>query len=198
MTKGPYVRRWIIGCVVLLGSVLAAAKADAKPPKYYFRVLGALEAEGVDSHIADEAKALFVEELRRRPEVLLDWPDIPTDPAKLQKALAKRHLRALEVTLKILEVSTSITPAPKGKQYRVLERGIRMSIFGDSFPERSLALGGDGESTMRQEIGNHAAIDVEARALLLDAARSATAQAIDATITKLDLANASRRKRRVP
>ncbi len=180
---------------MLLALVGGGANALAKPPKYYFRVLGALEAAGVDSHIADEAKTLFIEELRRRPEVVLDWPDAPTEPEAFKKALAKRHLRAFEVTLKILEVTTGLTAPPPGKQYRVLERGIRMQVFGDTVPEHSLAMGGDGESTMRQEIGNQAALDVEGRSLLLDAARSATAQAIDATITKLELAETTAKKR---
>jgi hypothetical protein len=80
--------------------------------------------------------------------------------------------------------------APKpGKQYRVLSRGIRLSVFGNTLPDKVLAIGGDGESSVAAEVGKQADIDREAGKLMEEATKEAVRQAVEMTLNKLDLAD---------
>ena len=48
-------------------------------------------------------------------------------------------------------------------------RGIKLSVFGDSIPDKVLSLGGDGESQVATEVGANANLDKEGKPLLVDA-----------------------------
>jgi hypothetical protein len=169
------------------------AFAHDKPPRYFVKVRNVIEAPGVTSDFVDEAKVLLIEELKRHPSVTLDWPaDLATlaeQPDELVAALRKRKLRAFEVTLKIMDVKRALDPPPAGKQYRVLTRGIKLSVFGDTLPDKVLAIGGDGESQVAAEVGKQANIDKEGRSLLGEATKVAVGQAVEMTLNKLDLAD---------
>jgi hypothetical protein len=180
-----------------------ARPAPAHGPRYIVVVRGIEEVAGVKSQITDEAREMFIAELKKHPEFTLDWPsDLPppSDPDALIAALRQRKLRAFEVTLRILEVSRTLDPPPAGKQYQVLGRGIRLSVFGDTIPEKVMAIGGDGESRIASEVSRRAGeteTDKEGKALLLDAAKMAITQAVDMTVSKLALAAKPEQKRKL-
>jgi hypothetical protein len=156
--------------------------------KFYVVVRGVDEAEGVHSGIKDEALKLFTEELKKHPELTLEAPPgLPTDPEAFQAALKAKKMQALEVTLRILSITQTVNPPPPGKQYRVLVRGIKLSVFGDTLPEKVLAIGGDGDAQIGVEIGANANVEKEGKPALLDAAREAVKQAVDMTVTKLKI-----------
>ena len=163
------------------------------PSRYFVKVRNVIEAPGVTSGYVDEAKQLLIEELKRHPAVTLDWPadlaSLAEQPDNLVAALRKRKLRAFEVTLKIMDVKRGIDPPPPGKQYRVLTRGIKLSVFGDTLPDKVLAIGGDGESQVAAEVGKQADLDKEGKALLGEATKVAVGQAVEMTLNKLDLAD---------
>ena len=58
-------------------------------------------------------------------------------------------------------------------------------MFGDSLPDKVLAIGGDGESQVAAEIGANANLDKEGKPLLVDACKEAVKQAVDMTVAKL-------------
>ncbi len=186
-------RLWLsalVSMVCVAICVFVCTQAQAKPPRYFVRVRNVIEAPGVTSGFVDEANALFTEELKKHDAFTLEWPaDLPSDPDALVTALRKRKLRAFEVSLKILDVKRALDPPPAGKQYRVLERGIKLSVFGDTLPDKVLAIGGDGESSVAAEVGKNADIDKEGKALMSEATKVAVAQAVEMTLTKLDLAD---------
>jgi hypothetical protein len=162
------------------------ATPAAAAPRYFVVVRGVDEALGVKSGIADEARQLFIAELKKHPELTLEAPPgLPDDPAAMAAALKQRGLHAYEMTLKLLSVGQQLRPPPPGKQYRVLERKIQLSVFGDTLPEKKLAIGGDGESEIAAEIGPSADLDKEGQKLLVECAKVAVAQAVDMTIAKL-------------
>ncbi len=170
--------------------------ADAK---YFVVVRGVTEADGVKSGIVDEAKELFVAEIKRHKELTLDPPEgLPSEPAAMSAELKKRKLRAFEMTLKILQVDRALKPPPAGKQYQVLERGIRLSVFGDTLPEKVMAIGGDGDSLINAEIGKQQDVESEAKKLLIEATKEAVKQAVDMTVTKLNLAGKPEKKKPKP
>ncbi len=180
-------------------AVLARATATpalAAPTRFYVVVRGVEDAEGVHSGIKDEALALFKEELGKHPELTLTAPPgLPSsdDPEALKAALKQKHVKALELTLRILSVTQAINPPPPGKQYRVLVRGVKLSVFGDSLPDKVLAIGGDGESQVGAEIGANANVDKEGKPLLVDATKEAMKQAVDMTVQKLKMGDKTKK-----
>jgi hypothetical protein len=164
--------------------------AHEKTGRYFVRVRNVIEAPGVSSGFVDEAKQLFIEELKKHPAITLDWPaDLPEEQVALVKELRKRKLRAFEVSLKIQDAQKSIDPPPPGKQYRILTRGIKLSVFGDTLPDKVLAIGGDGESRVQTEIGKQADVDKEGKSLMTDCTKEAVRQAVEMTLNKLDLSD---------
>jgi hypothetical protein len=173
--------------LILLSSVIGAA-APARAAKYYVVVRGVDEAEGVNSGIRDEALKLFSAELGRHPELTLEAPPgLPTEPEALKAALKAKKLKALEVTLRILSVTQELNPPPPGKRFRVLVRGIKLAVFGDTLPDKVLAIGGDGDAQVGVEIGAETNADKEGKPALLDATKEAVKQAVDMTVAKLKM-----------
>lgn len=179
---------------LILFAAFSCAASPARAAKYYVVVRGVDEAEGVQSGIRNEALKLFTDELRRRPELTLDAPPgLPSDPEALKAALKAKKMKALEVTLRILGVTQAINPPPAGKQFRVLVRGIKLSVFGDTLPDKVLAIGGDGDAQVGVEIGAHANVEQEGKPALLDATKEAVKQAVDMTVTKLRMGDKTTR-----
>jgi hypothetical protein len=177
--------------VVALLVISGAASAHERAARYFVKVRNVIEAPGVQSGFVDQAKNLLVDELKKHDAFTLEWPaDLPADDDEaLITALRKRKLRAFEVTLKILDVKRGLDAPPPGKQYRVLKRGIKLSIFGNTLPDKVLAIGGDGESQVATEVGKQADIDKEGTALMAEATKEAIRQAVEMTLNKLDLAD---------
>jgi hypothetical protein len=173
---------------LFLVALAQPARADATG-KYYVVVRGVEEAEHAKSGMVDELKKLFVDEIKRHPEFTLEAPPgLPTDPEAMSNELKKRKLRAFELTLKVLDVVREEKPPAPGKQYKTLVRGIKLSVFGDTLPEKVMAIGGDGESQVASELGAHEDVEKEGKSLLVDASKEAIKQAVDMTVTKLNLA----------
>ena len=173
--------------LALLALPQVAAADDSS--KYYEEVRGVTEADGVSSGITDELKKLFEAELARHKEFTLERPaGLPTEPEAMVAELKKRKLKAFQLVLKVLAVTRKVEPPPPGKQYQVLTRGIKLSVLGDTIPEKIMAIGGDGEAQIGAEVGKQQDLEVEGKKLLAEAAKDALKQAVDMTVTKLALA----------
>jgi hypothetical protein len=182
--------------LILLAALCTASPAFAT--KFYVVVRGVEDASGAAAGIKDEALAVFKAELASRPELTTVAPaGLPpaSDPEALHDALIKRNIKALELTLRIMAVTQDVKPPAPGKQYRQLVRGIKLSVFGDSIPEKVLSLGGDGEGTVATEVGANANLEKEGKPLLVDATKEAVKQAVDMTVAKLKLGD---KKQKVP
>ncbi|HXU71629.1 MAG TPA: hypothetical protein VN947_19985 [Polyangia bacterium] len=185
-------RRLILALALLTASPAFAAT------RFYVVVRGVEDANGVKSGIKDEALSAFKAELAKRPELTTVAPaGLPSadDPEALHDALVKRGIKALELTLRIMSVTQEVKPPAEGKQYRQLVRGIKLSVFGDSIPDKVLSLGGDGESMVASEVGANANLDKEGKPLLVDACKEAVKQAVDMTVAKLQMGD---KKQKLP
>ncbi|MDB4965719.1 MAG: hypothetical protein JWN44_1408 [Myxococcales bacterium] len=170
--------------------VLLATAPSVFAAKFYVVVRGVEDADGVKSGIKEEALRVFKDELGRRPELTLTPPPgLPAgdDPTALKAALKAKGLKALELTLRILSVKQELAPPPAGKKFRVLSRSIKLSVFGDTLPDKVLAIGGDGESQVAAEINANANLEAEGKPLLVDATKEAVKQAVDMTVAKLQV-----------
>jgi hypothetical protein len=180
-----------LGLLLALG---APNTALAAPPhqKFFVVVHGVEDAPGVSSGVLSEAKQLFVAALRSHPEITLEPPFALPSPAAgpeaLKAALRAHHLTAYEVTLRVLGVTRELNPPLPGKQFKVLTRGIRLAVFGDTLPEKVLAIGGEGDAQIGAEVGRTDDLPKQGKELLVEATQDAVKQAVDMTVTKLDLA----------
>jgi hypothetical protein len=185
---------------VLVTFAAVTLPRPAHAAKYYVVVRGVDEAEGVHSGIATEAHQLFIDELKKHPELTLEPPPgLPAEGEALKSALKAKNMRALEVTLRILGVRQAVKPPAPGKIYRLLTRGIKLSVFGDTLPDKVIAIGGDGDAEVGAEIGAHADEEKEGKPLLVDATKEAIKQAVDMTVAKLkmnDRAGAPKKKKK--
>ncbi|MEO6951436.1 MAG: hypothetical protein ABI321_06465 [Polyangia bacterium] len=173
------------------------ARASVKTPelrheRFFVVIEGVEEADGVKSGLVPELKRLFAEEIARHPELVLGLPDVTADPATEPQAfkdsLHKNGInRALDMSLRVLEVTSGLEPPPAGKPFRVVKRGIHLAVFGTTLPEKIMAIGGDGDANVAAEIRKTEDDAVEGKKLMMEAATSAIKQAVDMTVTKLEL-----------
>jgi hypothetical protein len=143
-----------------------------------------LEAEGLVTGLKDKVKPLLVEELRKYPEFVLELPDAPQDPAALTSYLKKKGLKGYEVNIRLTKLKQSVTAKP-GERFKTLSVTIAASIFGTSFPEKSFAIGGDGESTVELSVRTETPKDIEAARN--DALKDAIQQAVAKTLRSLEI-----------
>ena len=161
--------------------------ANGAEPRYYITIrdVQGPPGTGKDDPSVQAARKLFQEELGRHKEITLDGAGLPAGGAPLLLELKRRHLKGYQLTLRLLSVTRSLNPPPKGKQYRVLERGVRLTVVGTTIPDDQLAVGGDGESTVQADVGAQVS-EKKAEEMLGDALRDAISQAVQQTIRKLD------------
>lgn len=203
------VRTWIrvgqtVSCLVVAactvtcwatGGWVKGAQAEAVKQRYFVVVRGVDEAETVKSGMVDEARKIFTAELARHPELTLSSPPgtkldaaaAVSDLDAYKAALRANKLKALELTLRILEVTRGLEPPPAGKPFRVLKRGVRLAVFGTTLPDKVMAIGGDGDSTIAAEIRKTENEEEEGKKLLAEAMKAAVTQAVDLTVAKLKL-----------
>jgi hypothetical protein len=173
--------------LMLLWLLPFAASAELPAPRYYITIrdVQGPPGTGKDDAAVGLARKLFQEELGRQKAITLDGAGLPAGGAPLGLELKRRHLKGYQLTLRLLSVTRSLNPPPQGKQYRVLERGVRLNVIGTTLPDDQLAVGGDGESTVQADVGAQVS-ERKAEELLGDALRDAIAQAVQQAIRKLD------------
>lgn len=138
----------------------------------------------LDDKAAMMARDFLREALAKRPEVTLELSAPLDNPEAVKAEVKRRNLRAYELTLRVLRQERSVKPPPPGKTFRLLEQNIRLSLVGVTFPEKLLALGGDGESTVQIEVGNPIN-DRQESEVLTEALKDAIEQAVKQGMAKL-------------
>jgi hypothetical protein len=164
---------------LLILTLLGLSTPALAETKHYLVIRGVDEAPGVKSNITAELRTLFEAELKKRPEFV-----VVTNAAEVPPQSAKKT-PPVEVSLRVLAAGGEVKPPAPGKQFRVLERHIQLSVFGNTLPDKKLAIGGDGDATLQAEIGKQDDVDKEGKALMLDCAKEAIVQAVNMTATKL-------------
>jgi hypothetical protein len=163
--------------------------ADAKNKERYFVVVQGVElAPGVPAPLAEKAKAHLLKDLAGRPEFVTALPKGAPDPAadatKFKKFLLKKKIRAFSILVKLTKYEQTLEPAKEGKTGQVLKVHIDLSLLGSGLPDATMALAGDGSSTVGLEIGNKVRPRDEEVATE-DTLRGATASAVDDAVRKL-------------
>ena len=190
---------WACAGTLAFGVAHAAPAVKAARPlhglrheRFFVVIHGVEEADGIKSGLVSELKRLFAEEIARHPELVLGLPDVTadplTEPQEFKDSLHRNGInRALDMSLRVLEVTGALEPPPEGKPFRVLKRGIRLAVVGTTLPEKLMAIGGDGDANIAAEIRKSEDDVVEGKKLMMEAATTAIKQAVDMTVAKLEL-----------
>lgn len=184
-----------LGLLRLTEPFLQDAEAAAAGPRYFIRLRTVETAAGIKpTGVSNEAlkamaKENLLEALGKRPEVVLKLEGVPDDaPAqRFGEEIKRRKLKGYEVTLNIIKLDRQVLPPPQGRKFRLLEQSIKLSLVGTLYPgEPTLAIGGDGESTVQIEVGVQISESQE-KDVLADVLKDATQQAVTQALRKLEI-----------
>lgn len=162
----------------LLVSGLLARDASAKKETYIFLLadveLGKSVPKEVDAQVTTRLTAAIEAHPDLDPTVPKGAPDPDTSPAKFKSYLKLKKRRAYKMNVKISEYSQTVEEAPSkpGSQYLTVRVSLR--LFAETYPDRGLAIHGDGSATVKLEIGKtvRQADRIEANSSALDQACS--------------------------
>ena len=171
--------------LILALGLAAPVVAAPKKPKYFVTFRETLEAPGLVTGVKDKVKPLLLEELRKYPEFVLDLPDAPQEPEALKAYFKKHKLKGYEINIRLTKLVQKVIPPKPGERFKTLAITIAATIFGTSFPDKSFAVGGDGESTVEFHVRQESQRDVDVAKN--DALKDAIQQAVVKTLRQLEV-----------
>jgi hypothetical protein len=145
--------------VLALGAIVLAApvaSSGAWADKIHVALAGVDIPADVPGDVADRAKQVLGDTLAKRPEFILTLdgaPDPDKDPAAYRDYLKKNNLRSYSVTAKIAQYTRTVDADPKIAGGQRLKIHVELSLVGASIPDKLLALGGSGASTIIEQVG---------------------------------------------
>jgi hypothetical protein len=175
--------------VLAAGLAVAPAGAAAKSKETYIFLVWKV---GLENKTPKELSEMVATRLRAaidahkdiEPAVPQGAPDPEKEAEKFKAYLKARNMRAFRMNVQVTQYSQTVEAAAgkPGTQYLTVR--ITLRLFAESFPQRGLALTGDGSATVKLEIGKtaSAADKKEANSSALD---QAVATAIEQVLVKL-------------
>lgn len=149
--------------LVLVAAVLLfAPRADAAPKKkYHFELTKVLikpEVKEADGKVAQpRVEAVFKKALAEHPQLVADLegaPDPNTNAAAYRKFLTKKGVSgAYLVTVEITSASEELVPLEDKKNAQRLVVQVGIHVLGETIPGRTMGFTGDGQATVKQEVG---------------------------------------------
>ncbi len=148
----------IIAVAVLFGSVATGAPAKKK---YHFELTAVLAKPEVKPEVAKSAtprvEAQIAKAFSSHPQLvgtLEGAPDPKTSADAYRKYLVKSGISgSYLVTVEITEATEELVPMEgKGNSQR-LNIHIALHMLGEHIPDKTIAFTGDGQATIKQEVG---------------------------------------------
>ena len=147
--------------LILLCLLAAVAQAGPKK-KYHFELTKVLAKEKVNPEVLKAAQPRVEAQIQKAfttdPQLVPDLPGAPdpeTDHGEpYRRFLAKKGVAgAYKVTVEITDATQELQPmdAKPGSQRLVVHIGIH--VLGETIPGRTMGFTGDGQATVKQEIG---------------------------------------------
>ena len=166
----------------LLGLLSAAPDADAAPKKKYSFALVKVAQPRIEGQI----KAGFAGNARL---VMLDAtaPDPATKKDAFKAHLTKKGITggAFKVTVEITEASEEVEPMPDKPNSQRLVVRVGLHMLGEKNPENTMGFAGDGNSTIKIEVGKKIR-DRDREYAWDEVAKDAVAKAIEKSLVQLD------------
>ena len=185
-----------IAAITVLGALLAAGDADAKPKakKYHFQLAEVSAADAVPAasraEIVQAVQVQVEKALANHPQLvaaLTGAPDPNIDPAGFKKYLSKKKINgAYRVNVEVTELGEETEPVDgKPGDLRLVVR-LSLRMFSETIPERKMGFAGDGSATIKSEVGKK--LRPRDRQFALESASEmAVADALSTSLAKLAL-----------
>jgi hypothetical protein len=147
-------------CAVLAALATVATAAPAKK-KYHFELTAVLTKPEVKADVAKTAQSRVEGQVKKafegHPQLVaaLDGaPDPRTSADAYRKFLTKKGVSgAYLVTVEVTSASEEIVPLEdKAKSQRMVVH-VAIHVLGETIPGRTMGFTGDGQATVKQEIG---------------------------------------------
>jgi hypothetical protein len=151
------VARWILLVVAML-----AFSADAAPKKkYHFEIIAVNAKPEVKPDVAKTATARVETQLRKamagHAQLVADLdgaPDPKANADAYRKYLAKKGIAgSYVVTVDLTEASEKIEPISDKPGTQRLVVHVALHLLGETVPGRTMGFTGDGQATVKQEVG---------------------------------------------
>jgi hypothetical protein len=175
--------------VLAAGLTAAPAAAGARSKETYIFLIWKV---GLENKTPKELSEMVATRLRAAidahpdidPSVPQGAPDPEKDAEKFKAYLKAKNKRAFRMNVQVTKYSQDIEAAPgkPGTQYLTVRVSLR--LFAESFPQRGLALTGDGSATVKLEIGKTAS-DADKKEANNSALDQAVTTAIEQILVKL-------------
>jgi hypothetical protein len=149
----------VIFALVLVG--IAVSTAAAAPKKYHFKLAAVTAKAEVKADVAKEStprvEAYIKKTFDSHPQLVPTLDGAPDPDAKAEafrKFLKAKGLSgAYLVTVEITEASTEVVPVESKPGTQRLVNRIAVHILGETIPGRTMGFTGDGQATIKQEVG---------------------------------------------
>lgn len=151
--------------LILVALALAAfatlPSADAAPKKYHFKLAAVTAKPDVAPDVAKEAEPRVEAQIKKvfatHPKLVASIEGAPDPDAKaaaFRKFLkAKGIAAAYLVTVEVTDASIEIVPMEnKPRTQRMVVR-VAVHLLGENVPGRTMGFTGDGQATIKQEVG---------------------------------------------
>lgn len=158
--------------ICVCAAILMTGVCAEAAPRYYFSVQHVRDDSQQNCPVVDAAKAIFLAELGRHPEVVVDV-----------SAATEKNIVRYNLDLRLTRCHSDVQPPAKGKVYRVLMADVKVAIDAEHMVTKQMALAGEGDAQIGTEISN--VKETERVALLREALTDAVKQAVTRSIEKL-------------
>jgi hypothetical protein len=142
--------------LVFLGS---SAWAAPKKKKYHFELAAVTAKPEVEAAVAKTATPRVEAQIKKvfesHPQLVAKLEGAPSKdkPHAYRKYLVKKGLSgAFLVTVEVTEASEEMVPVDKPNTQRLVVR-VGVHVLGETIPGRTMGFTGDGQATVKQEVG---------------------------------------------
>jgi hypothetical protein len=148
----------LLATLVAFSSTVAAAPAKKK---YHFELTAVMPKPEVKGEVAKTAQERVELQVKKafetHPQLVANLegaPDPKTQAEAYRKYLARKGLSgAYLVTVEITEASEEITPMEGKANSQRMSVHIALHVLGETIPGRTMGFTGDGQATVKQEVG---------------------------------------------
>lgn len=148
---------------LVLMALIALAPATARAgaaKKYHFELTKVLVKEGVKADVVAMAKPRIEAQLKKafetHPQLVASLEGAP-DPGKNAEAY-RRYLKAKGVegaylvTVEVTDAQYEVVPLEEKKSQRIVVK-VAIHVLGEVIPEKTMGFTGDGQATVKVEVG---------------------------------------------
>lgn len=150
----------IFRALLVLVTLVATASAQPNKKKYHFDLAAVNVKPEVKADVGKTAQARLETQLKKtfetHPQLVADMagaPDWKTQADAFRKFLTKKGLTgSFLVTVDVTAASEEVQPTDKPNTQRLVVK-ISIHMLGETQPGRTMGFTGDGQATIKQEIG---------------------------------------------